>query len=599
MPQTAQQIVTLACQIAKGPGFISQGGQFLNATLQDLCQDYDLEVALGINNFSFNSATGQGAGPYTLPVDYLRTRVQDGKDEFFYTINGQPYPLIQCTLTEFDWMVQTPGFTNFPYYYATDLTTSPPTMKVWPPANGSYPCVQRYFRLMPDIVTPETSNVVPWFGNSEILLTSVAGRLMAITGDDRYEAYMSEDIERFPTSWKAKMNAYLKNLEDREGAVHTVGRDRRRWGRTWDMLRNTKQIGWALAATLACWLCLLPPAQAQQTKTAMIAEINTNWPDNTTGLITPALLRSTVTDIVNSYIDANGGTSLSCAAHTWVSAIPTLSSITCTQPAAADLSNGTTGSGAVVLTTSPTLAGTITNSGTITGGSYAAIANLNIRDLSAAFDVLISPNSASAALTAGRTLTIDVGNVPHTLQFGTTANTITFPSVASDTVAFLAATQTLTNKTLNCANNTCTVRIANDVSGLGAGVATALANAANASGGFPTDGAWTSFTASPSCGSATITTNSARSRLYAKTIHLEIDFTITAIGTCTQTLTFTLPSVNANSGGGISGREFGVSGKGFVCDVRSASSTSTCSLADFTALQVNAHMVASGVFEIQ
>ena len=125
----AQQIVALAIQIAKCPGFTSQAGQFLNATLQDLCQGYDLEAALGTNSFSFNSSFGQGSGPYTLPVDYLRTRVQDGKDEFFYTIVGVSYPLIQCTLTEFDWMVQTPGFQNFPYYYATDLTTSPPTLK--------------------------------------------------------------------------------------------------------------------------------------------------------------------------------------------------------------------------------------------------------------------------------------------------------------------------------------------------------------------------------------------------------------------------------------------------------------------------------------
>lgn len=111
--------------------------------------------------------------------------------------------------------------------------------------------------------------------------------------------------------------------------------------------------------------------------------------------------------------------------------------------------------------------------------------------------------------------------------------------------------------------------------------------------------AWATFTPSPACGSATITTTSARSKTLGKTMWMEIDFTITVIGTCTQTLSFTLPSVTAQSGGGIVGREFGVSGKGFVCDVRAASASATCSLSDFTSLQVNAHMVASGVFEIQ
>ncbi|MDA9511157.1 hypothetical protein XI09_42205 [Bradyrhizobium sp. CCBAU 11386] len=48
------------------------------------------------------------------------------------------------------------------------------------------------------------------------------------------------------------------------------------------------------------------------------------------------------------------------------------------------------------------------------------------------------------------------------------------------TVVAIDATQTLTNKTLNCANNACTVRIASDVSGLGSGVATWLGTASSA-----------------------------------------------------------------------------------------------------------------------
>jgi hypothetical protein len=44
----------------------------------------------------------------------------------------------------------------------------------------------------------------------------------------------------------------------------------------------------------------------------------------------------------------------------------------------------------------------------------------------------------------------------------------------ADTIAGLAATQTLTNKTFNCANNTCTVRIATDVTGMATGGTTFL-----------------------------------------------------------------------------------------------------------------------------
>lgn len=77
---------------------------------------------------------------------------------------------------------------------------------------------------------------------------------------------------------------------------------------------------------------------------------------------------------------------------------------------------------------------------------------------------------------------------------------------ASDTIATIAAAQTLTNKTFNCANNVCTVRIGSDVSGLGTGVAAAAANALNASGGLvgfggalgtPTSGTLTNATGLP------------------------------------------------------------------------------------------------------
>lgn len=240
MALQAQQIVTLAAQEAKCPGFTSQAGQFLNLTLQDICMDYDTDAALGTNLFNLSN----GTGPYILPSDYLRTRVVDGKDEFFYTISGVPYPMIQVTKAEYDWLVQTAGFSSFPQQYATDMSVSPPQLFVWPPSSGSYPATQRYQRLMPDIATPETSATIPWFPNSTILQRSVTGRLMGITGDSRQAEYMAEDFEKYPMSWKALLSSWLKNASDREGAVKTVGLDRRRFSRRYDTLRNTKQIGW-------------------------------------------------------------------------------------------------------------------------------------------------------------------------------------------------------------------------------------------------------------------------------------------------------------------------------------------------------------------
>lgn len=98
--------------------------------------------------------------------------------------------------------------------------------------------------------------------------------------------------------------------------------------------------------------------------------------------------------------------------------------------------------------TNKTLTSPTVNTPTIAGGTHTAITGLGIRDTSAAFDVTVAATSTSAALTAGRTLTLDMGNVAHTVKFGTTANTITFPNVASDTVTMLTSAQTLTTKTI-------------------------------------------------------------------------------------------------------------------------------------------------------
>jgi hypothetical protein len=461
MSLTSAQIVALATQDAKCPGFTSQAGQFLNATLQDLCQNYDLDAALGTFVFSFNSATGQGSGPYNLPGDYLRTQVKDGKDEFFYTIQGVPYPLIQITKAEYDWLVQTPGFQSYPYNYATDLSVSPAQLFVWPPASGAYPCVLRYYRLMPDIATPETSAVVPWFNNTMILQRSVAGRLMGLTGDDRMEKYLGDDEDRFPLGAGTLLKRYLKNVEDREGAVHTVGKDRRRWGRPFDQLKNTKNIGWAIAAMFLWFFAWQTPAEANCTapctKAQVQTDINTNWPDNTSGLITPALLRSTVGDLLNSYLDANGASSFVCPANQFFTAIATLSTYTCTQPTfsniasigagvATALTNGINTAGGVVV---PTAA--LTLNGVVYGGGSA-----------------VSPGSTAAG-TNGQ------------LFLGVTSGAPNWGTLSQDCTITNAGVITCTKT-----NNVAFTALATTVPGTG--VAAALAIAVNTAGGPVTGG---------------------------------------------------------------------------------------------------------------
>jgi hypothetical protein len=58
---------------------------------------------------------------------------------------------------------------------------------------------------------------------------------MELTNDDRYGATMQAAL--------ADLDAYLKMKDDRQ-VVKTVELDRRRFGKNFDRLKNTKLVGW-------------------------------------------------------------------------------------------------------------------------------------------------------------------------------------------------------------------------------------------------------------------------------------------------------------------------------------------------------------------
>lgn len=251
MALTAAQIVTLACQVAKCPGYVSQAGQMLNAILADLSQTYDFEVARGTFYFNFQpgliAPVGNsifGSGPYPLPADYLRAQ----KDGVFWTLLGVPYFMVSCDISEFDQQVQQAGVQSYPYMYATDLSLSDetqnndatPVMYVYSPPSGAYPVTVRYYRQMPDIVTPETSATVPWFPNQQYLITRLAGELMQITADDRVTQFLGDG----PAGAQGILRRYLELKDDRTSRAQRVTLDRRRFGRNWSRLPTTKTVGW-------------------------------------------------------------------------------------------------------------------------------------------------------------------------------------------------------------------------------------------------------------------------------------------------------------------------------------------------------------------
>lgn len=251
MPLSAAQIIGLACQIAKCPGYVSQAGEILNSALSDLCQTYDFEICKGAFFFNFQPGlinrignSTFGSGPYPLPADYLRAL----KDGVFWTLQGVPYFMTSCDLSEFDMQVQQAGVQSYPYMYATDLSLSDeaqqgvtvPVMYVYSPPSGAYPVTVRYYRQMPDIAMPETSATVPWFPNSQYLLKRVAGGLMEITDDERAAAFLGES----PQGAQGILDRYLKLEGDKVSRAQRITLDRRRFGRNWSRLPSTKTIGW-------------------------------------------------------------------------------------------------------------------------------------------------------------------------------------------------------------------------------------------------------------------------------------------------------------------------------------------------------------------
>ena len=189
----AQQIVTLACQIAKCPGFIQQGGQFLNMTLEDLWLHRDLKE----NRVTeFITVQANNYGPFTLPQNYNRTY------DMFFEQNNLPYFLNPISTQEYDAEFKDPSIANYPYEFMTllyDETTAlnqnPPSagqLFIYPQSSGQIVLTHRYMVRQPDIVTPETSTVIPWFPDQDYLITATAARLMQVTDDTRRPEFLKE-----------------------------------------------------------------------------------------------------------------------------------------------------------------------------------------------------------------------------------------------------------------------------------------------------------------------------------------------------------------------------------------------------------------------
>lgn len=182
---TSANIVTLALQVSKCPGFTQQGGQMLNLVLNDLCQHRFLKMLRKQTTISITAGVN---GPFALPTDYYRVY------DFFYTVNNFPYKLNPMSQEQYDVLFKDPSIASYPSWYTTDLTgqqtQSAPSVYVYPQTTTTISATMRYMVNMPDITTPESSSTVPWFPDQDYLMHATAMRLMKITDDPRYPTFV-------------------------------------------------------------------------------------------------------------------------------------------------------------------------------------------------------------------------------------------------------------------------------------------------------------------------------------------------------------------------------------------------------------------------
>src|SRR5579859_4176750 len=195
----AADICLLASRIAKGgTGMVGIAGQFLNLVLEDLKLNRDLKV----NRVTQTLVVQPGTyGPFNLESDYLRTY------DLWYplptsgggTSSSMTQFLTPITMEQWDAEFKSTSISNYPYEFATDLSTQAQTSSgsagviwIYPMTSGQINLTHRYMKNQPDIPNPSTSTTVPWFPYTQYLINATAAYMMGVTGDDRKPQYVTE-----------------------------------------------------------------------------------------------------------------------------------------------------------------------------------------------------------------------------------------------------------------------------------------------------------------------------------------------------------------------------------------------------------------------
>ncbi len=255
----AQALCLAASQIAKGggttygSGLTAIAGQGLNIVLEDLKLNKNLKVNRVTQMLTVLPG---GYGPFALEADYLRTY------DLFYplptsgggTASSMTQFLVPITMEQFDAEFKSPSISNYPYEFATDLstqaqtTTSAGELFIYPQTSGALVLTHRYMMNQPDIASPELSTVTPWFAFTKYLIHATAAWVMGITGDDRQAVYLEQAEEM--------LRPHLIMEGDEQQAVHGIRLDPR-FFKFHRNLKPTKAspFAWAILTLGASMFC--------------------------------------------------------------------------------------------------------------------------------------------------------------------------------------------------------------------------------------------------------------------------------------------------------------------------------------------------------
>jgi hypothetical protein len=230
MALTYAQIVDLATQEAKVPGYTEQAGLHLNMILQDLALNYNLDVRHN-DSYTFLSNATPAEGPYDLPDDYLRHVANEAR----YVIDGTPFNMFQVPLHKFKEQFVGEGIGTYPEFFAIDIGDAGAKLFLWPPPNGNYTIEFPYYQKHEYVADPANSTEVPWFPMSSYLVKELGARLASGNDDNRAEKLSYEA--------KEMLKDYVTMKDDKEGYAQVVNLDRNNFpGR--GRLRGIKSNPW-------------------------------------------------------------------------------------------------------------------------------------------------------------------------------------------------------------------------------------------------------------------------------------------------------------------------------------------------------------------